>query len=285
MTWFKVDDSFYDHPKVFDAPDCALSLWTRAGSWAARNLTDGFVPSGMPARLCDDPERAIRELINRGLWTRTKGGYQFHDWSDYQPMRSEAMAERVAKASGGTLGNHRRWHEKKGITKADCAHCQAKQDRTPDRISDRYSESDSESSRPDPTRTDLSTTGGTTTHGRTTQGEGRAKRARTKTKIPSDFTISAEMVAWARTECPHVDGRRATAAFIDHFTGTGDTKADWVATWRNWMRRDQADAERRRSRAAPSNVIAIAGQRPKSPGEANIDDWMSMQMPTTEAFR
>jgi hypothetical protein len=85
MTWFKVDDSFYDHPKVFDAPDCAVALWTRAGTWSARNLTDGFVPAGMPARLCDDPDTAVRELLRRGLWTRTSGGYRFHDFADYNP--------------------------------------------------------------------------------------------------------------------------------------------------------------------------------------------------------
>jgi hypothetical protein len=114
MTWFKVDDSFYDHPKVFDAPDCAVSLWTRAGTWSARNLTNGFVPAGMPARLCEDPERAVRELLNRSLWSRSKGGYQFHDWIQYQPTREEAMSVTAAKSSGGALGAHRRWHVKEG---------------------------------------------------------------------------------------------------------------------------------------------------------------------------
>lgn len=98
MTWFKIDDSFYDHPKVFDAPDCAVALWVRAGTWSARNLTDGFVPAGMPARLCDDPDTAIRELIRRGLWSRAKDGYRFHDWADYQPTREAKEREREAAA-------------------------------------------------------------------------------------------------------------------------------------------------------------------------------------------
>src|SRR5689334_21193351 len=110
MTWFKVDDSFYDHPKIFDAPDCAVALWTRAGTWSARSLTDGFVPAGLPARFCDDPERGVRELVTRGLWKRTKGGYLFHDWSVYQPTKEEVIAGRDEMSSGGSLGNHRRWH-------------------------------------------------------------------------------------------------------------------------------------------------------------------------------
>jgi hypothetical protein len=106
MTWFKVDDSFYDHPKVFDAPDCAVALWTRAGSWSARNLTDGFVPTGMPARLCIDHETAVAELVRRGLWVRAKDGYRFRDWSDYQPTRDEVLAER------------KRWADKKASQRA-----------------------------------------------------------------------------------------------------------------------------------------------------------------------
>lgn len=98
MTWFKIDDSFYDHPKVWDAPDCAVALWVRAGTWSARNLTDGFVPNRLPARFCDDPETAVRELLQRGLWSRVKGGYQFHDWTDYQPSRESVEKERRAAA-------------------------------------------------------------------------------------------------------------------------------------------------------------------------------------------
>jgi hypothetical protein len=137
MTWFKIDDSFYDHPKVFDAPDCAVALWTRAGTWSARNLTDGFVPSGMPARFCDDPERGVRELITRGLWKRAKGGYLFHDWSVYQPTKEEVIAGRDEMSSGGSLGNHRRWHVGKGKKNASCRYCQGKQDRVPNRPPDR----------------------------------------------------------------------------------------------------------------------------------------------------
>jgi hypothetical protein len=104
MTWFRIDDSFYDHPKVFDAPDCAVSLWTRAGTWSARNLTDGFVPTGMPARLCGDPDTAVKELVRRGLWSRSSGGYQFRDWMDYQPSSDEVKALREKRAAAGRQG-------------------------------------------------------------------------------------------------------------------------------------------------------------------------------------
>jgi hypothetical protein len=104
MTWFKIDDSFYDHPKVFDAPDCAVALWTRAGAWCARNLTDGFVPSGMPARLCDDHDTAVKELVRRGLWLRASGGYRFHDWADFQPSKESVQELRAKRSEAGKRG-------------------------------------------------------------------------------------------------------------------------------------------------------------------------------------
>jgi hypothetical protein len=108
MTWFRIDDSFYDHPKVFDAPDCAVALWTRAGTWSARNLTDGFVPTGMPARLCDDPDTAVRELIRRGLWKRATGGFLFHDWTDFQPTADAVKTLRQQRADAGKRGGQAR---------------------------------------------------------------------------------------------------------------------------------------------------------------------------------
>ena len=96
MTWFKIDDSFYDHPKILDLPDSAVALWVRAGCWAARNLTDGFVPSTMPVRLCGDPASAVRDLVSRGLWRRTRGGFSFHDWHHYQPTRAAVEERRTA---------------------------------------------------------------------------------------------------------------------------------------------------------------------------------------------
>ncbi|WP_433465724.1 hypothetical protein [Spirillospora sp. CA-128828] len=124
MTWFKVDDSFYDHPKVFDLPDSAVALWTRAGCWSARNGTGGTVPARLPARLCENPEEAARALVDAGLWERVRGGgYRFHDWDTYQPTRDEAVAARSKKSSGGRLGNHRRWHLERGVIDPRCHYC------------------------------------------------------------------------------------------------------------------------------------------------------------------
>jgi len=121
VVWFNVDDSFYDHPKAWDAPDCAVALWTRAGSWSAGNLTDGFVPAGKPASWTSDPDTAVRELISRGLWMRTRGGYQFHDWPDWNQTKEIVKAKRSANARRQAL--FRDPELKKAVRGRDKDHC------------------------------------------------------------------------------------------------------------------------------------------------------------------
>lgn len=96
MTWFKVDDGFYDHPKVIEAGTAAAGLWVRTGSWASKHETDGFIPKKV-ARTYGTPGMA-KALVGSGLWTEVEGGYQFHQWSDEgrQPTRSQRDAERIA---------------------------------------------------------------------------------------------------------------------------------------------------------------------------------------------
>jgi len=68
------------------------------------------------------------------------------------------------------------------------------------------------------------------------------------TRIPNDFKITQDMVAWARANTPDVDGRYETDQFVDYWAskaGTAATKLDWVRTWQTWMRRAQREAPTR----------------------------------------
>lgn len=84
-------------------------------------------------------------------------------------------------------------------------------------------------------------------------------------RIPDDFHVTSDMVTWAKANAPNVDGRRETEKFINYWrskTGSGATKLDWPATWRNWMLTAQGDAERYGSRASPGN-----GRKPSTTDE------------------
>ncbi len=104
MTWFKIDDSFHSHPKVLATQPAALGLWVVAGAWSSANLTDGFVPDHALPRLLPDAATLAKELVTAGLWTRTRGGYRFHDWAEYNPTKAEATAKQEAKQRAGRQG-------------------------------------------------------------------------------------------------------------------------------------------------------------------------------------
>lgn len=87
------------------------------------------------------------------------------------------------------------------------------------------------------------------------------------TRIPDDFAMTPEMIAWGRENFPHLDGDAITAEFVDYWRGVPGakgTKTDWIATWRNQVRRV---AERT---AQPP----VQHGRPSGPRRATTDERM-----------
>lgn len=59
-------------------------------------------------------------------------------------------------------------------------------------------------------------------------------------RIPEPFMLTIEMKAWAAHETPGLDVEAHTREFVDHWraaSGQSAVKRDWVAAWRNWMRK------------------------------------------------
>lgn len=93
MTYFKVDDGLWGHPKFDAISDEATSLWVRAGSWSCRYLTDGFIQLRTVMRLGKE-KRHADELVAAGLWSECGDGYAFHDWTHYQESKGDVEARR-----------------------------------------------------------------------------------------------------------------------------------------------------------------------------------------------
>jgi hypothetical protein len=65
------------------------------------------------------------------------------------------------------------------------------------------------------------------------------------------------MRKWARDKTPHVNVVDATERFIDYWRaqpGEKGRKMDWVATWRNWLRREEDDPRARSRPIQPTFV-------------------------------
>lgn len=97
MAWVRIDDQFTDHPKVVEVGPLAECLFVRGLTYAARYLTDGFVPASHLRRMGDmDAIEEAGRLVRVGLWHDADGGYRIHDYLDYQPSAEKVKAEREA---------------------------------------------------------------------------------------------------------------------------------------------------------------------------------------------
>lgn len=123
MAWFKVDDKLWGHPKWLATNIRARGLWVTAGSWCAAHETDGHIPRHVLTVLGGKTGDAT-ELVNAGLWVTQKDGWRFHDWGEFQPDAASQKAKREAESGAGTLGNHKRWHVRRGLTVDGCEFCE-----------------------------------------------------------------------------------------------------------------------------------------------------------------
>jgi len=102
----RFDDQFPIHRKVSGLTDAAFRLHVEAIFWCARNLTDGFIAQDDLASVSRyrRPEGYLAELVNRGAWDVTEGGWQIHDFLDWQQSRSKVLETREARKKAGHAG-------------------------------------------------------------------------------------------------------------------------------------------------------------------------------------
>lgn len=113
MTWSKIDDGFFDHPKVLRAGEDAANLYVRALVWCNKHLTDGEIPREALRVLTSkrDAEKSAERLVAVGLWESTPDGWFVHDFHAHNPKREEVEARRAdlsaKRAEAGRKGGVR----------------------------------------------------------------------------------------------------------------------------------------------------------------------------------
>ena len=112
MPWVRLDDQLPDHLKFVGIDLPTMGLWSLTLIDSARRLTDGFVPASEPRRY-RATKRHVDELVRRGLWEPVEGGWQIHDFHDYQPTAESVRRQRdelsQARAEAGRKGARNRW--------------------------------------------------------------------------------------------------------------------------------------------------------------------------------
>lgn len=88
------------------------------------------------------------------------------------------------------------------------------------------------------------------------------------TRLPEDFRVDDAMKAWFAEHCEGVDGPGETAKFRDYWRaqpGQRGRRADWPATWRNWMRKAAEERGRRRPTATMTGANRHHNHRDDNP--------------------
>ncbi|MEU4558561.1 hypothetical protein AB0F72_09225 [Actinoplanes sp. NPDC023936] len=267
-----MDDGFDDHPKVvalLDEDDLtmagvAIGLWTLCWSWAHRNTrkrgkTPGLVPPGLPRRFLGPAgKEAAQFLVKHRLWDEHEsGGWLFHDFGDYLPTEET----REARAEAGRRGAAARWagHQKatdEGESDAEDGNlpsaCHEAASKTVANDGSRAPAPWDPTPAPTPGEpTDLPPVDlfGDANESKPEKPSGKpAKRpAKVATRIPDDFAVDDAMRKWAAEKAKSVALPSETENFIDYWQARAkdDTKKDWVAAWRTWMRNAQSRLEER----------------------------------------
>lgn len=203
MAWFKVDDALLMSSKVLSVPreirNEAMGLWLQTAVWSAHEMKDGLIPFHVLMEY-NANEAIVEALINANLWVRAeKNAVLIHNWNKYQPTRDELELRRNGVSAARAEAGKRSGESRR--TKAEQNRTKLNPEPEPE---------------PEPKKL------------------GRATRL-------TNFEISQSMMDWAATHCPGLDVKASSERFIDYWVaqpGQKGVKLDWVATWRNWLRKD-----------------------------------------------
>mgnify|MGYP001593683904 CR=1 FL=1 len=229
MPWVRLDDDFAQHPKVVRAGPLGLALHVAALCYCNRYLTDGHVPlpvaktlldfSGLGMKMWEGDivgggqdatwELVVEDLVAAGLWGPINGGWEIHDYLDYQPSKTHVEATREARKNAGRTGGY--------------AKALAKRQQNTSKILAKVC----------PVPVPVPKEEGSKT-------EARADARSTKgARLGIDWKPSEA----DRRYCQSLglDSDRIAEDFRDYWLakpGGGGVKLDWSRTWRTWCRRE-----------------------------------------------
>ena len=96
MSWAKLDDRFWIHPKVMAIGNEGAGVLARMLSYCGCFLTNGLVPGDAVQIIC--PNRELLERMNDldVIELRESGSVMIRDYLDYNPPREKVLADREA---------------------------------------------------------------------------------------------------------------------------------------------------------------------------------------------
>lgn len=116
MPWANLDDQFPDHPKVVNLSHGAFRLHVAGICHSSRYLTDGRIDASVVPRLISRYKPAMLAELTAGdrpLWVPVVGGYEIHDYLEWNRSRAEIQEHqsrlRKVRSEAGKKGARARW--------------------------------------------------------------------------------------------------------------------------------------------------------------------------------
>ena len=269
MPWVRIDDGFARHPKIAAVGPLGMAMQVAGLCYCNRELTDGFIPRSVAATLIhwetEDPDdggyNAIGVLVDRGnlggdaspafqvdwthvadlmvkhgVWEQVPGGYRIHDYSDYQPSKEQVLREREQGAKRQAEWRSRHRNDDRNAVTTPVSNAPRNGPVTDAPYPYPYPETNS------PT-------------GELVSSGAKAPKPKRKSRLSAEWKPSETNTAYAKEQgFSDAEISRQAELFRDHWLANGETKDDWDATWRNWIRR-APEFERSRSK-----VVSINGR-------------------------
>ena len=127
---YYMDCGWYRHPRFAGLGPDALFLFEAAVGYCTEHATDGVMPGhheDLAAALglrASHVKKAIGPLLERGALTAASDGtIAIRNWAEHNPTSAEVEEFNRSKAKSGALGNHKRWHESRGVVDPECEFC------------------------------------------------------------------------------------------------------------------------------------------------------------------
>jgi len=245
--WVRVETRFISHPKVLEIGPLGEALWLRGLCYAGEQLTDGFVPASFLKRMADMKALTIaKRLVDVGLWQERDGGYQIHDYLEWQRSREEVADLNSKRAEAGRRGGKQK--ASNALANARAVKEQTASKTLPDTDTDTDTDTKPDGIPPlvPPSR-----------------GESKPK-AESKprpTRIKDDWIPTPAFATWAsENDFTAEEIALELPKFKDHHKQKGTLGQDWDAGLRNWMRKAREMEMERQSRAPIPIRAGVATQ-------------------------
>jgi uncharacterized protein YdaU (DUF1376 family) len=122
--------------------------------------------------------------------------------------------------------------------------------------------------------------------------EGRASP--NGSRLPADWSLPDDWALWAKETRPELNPNETAQRFADYWHGVAGgkgRKADWLATWRNWVRSEKAPPPQRvqpvsfAQQAADIARTTVPSRIDRDPALVQLEDDFKKAVPMPESVR